>query len=103
MLEQILPKLIKIGLPIPAGLVFKFKNDAEKHDLRQKEDASNKLTADIAYQMSNAGLKMDPKYFTERTGIPCLEIEPPEPIVEDKKAEPAIKEKLKNLYAKNIQ
>lgn len=73
--DQVLPKLIAIGIKIPLGLQLKFKNNEEKHEDREREDASNKATSDIAKTMKEAGLAMDAKYFTERTGIPCDKIE----------------------------
>ena len=67
---QLLPKMRALGFDIPQQLQFKFKNDAEKHALREKQDASNKVTADIFQTISNAGGQPDWEYFTERTGIP---------------------------------
>lgn len=69
---QILPKLRELGFSIPEGNA-KFANDNELEELRERVDASNKVTADIALTMSQAGLKMDAKYFEERTGIPTMD------------------------------
>lgn len=92
--NQLIPKLQSIGFPIPNGVAFKFKNDKEKEEIRAAQDASNKLTADIAKTLKDAGLKMDPAYFTERTGIKVTEVEV-EPVTEgptDKTIQNAIKE-----------
>jgi hypothetical protein len=69
---QLLPKMRTLGFAIPQGVVFKFKNDGEKQALREREDASNKLTADIFQTIKNAGGHPDWNYFTQRTGIPVL-------------------------------
>lgn len=71
--DQVLPKLRSLGFAIPEGNA-KFTNDNELEELRQRVDTSNKVTADIALAMSQAGLKMDAKYFEERTGIPTTPI-----------------------------
>lgn len=99
---QLFPKLRRLGFPIPEGVVFKYKNSGEEEANRAAEDKSNKLTAEIAQTMKNAGLKMDAKYFTERTGIPTTEIEeaqivPPEPAPG---LTARIKDKLNRMYGK---
>ena len=72
--SQVLPKLRHIGLPVPLGTLFRFKNDKERQAHRELEDASNLATAQVALTMKNAGLKMDARYFEERTGIPAKEV-----------------------------
>ena len=67
---QLLPKMRTMGFAIPQHLTFAFKNDGEKQALREREDASNKVTADIFQTIKNAGGQPDWQYFTERTGIP---------------------------------
>jgi post-segregation antitoxin (ccd killing protein) len=67
---ELLPRLRELGLNIPDDLHFEIKNDQEREEMRRREDESNKLTADIAQVMKNAGLQMDAEYFEERTGIP---------------------------------
>lgn len=76
---QILPKLRKIGLPIPEGAEFKFKNNSELQEQRENQDRSNKLTADFVKTLYDAGLKVDAAWLTERTGIPLTEFEKPSP------------------------
>lgn len=94
--DQLIPKLIAIGFPIPEGLVFKFKNDKEKEEIRDKENANNKVVADIFKTIKDAGGKPDWAYFTERTGIQVTEAPEPEP------APPmtGIKNKLEGLYGR---
>lgn len=78
--DIVLPKLRTIGFPIAEDICFYIPNDKEVFEVRKKEDAANKITADIAQTMKNAGMKMDAKYFTDRTGIPAEEVEDkPEP------------------------
>jgi len=94
--KTVLPKLRALGIAIPEDLCFEFKNDLEKEEFRIKEDESNKITADIAKTMKEAGLQMDAKYFEERTGIPTTEIEAPvDTTNEDAVANIA---RLRNLY-----
>ena len=96
---QLLPKMRNLGFKIPEDISFEFKNDAEKEAFRAKEDASNKLTSEIAQVMKNAGLKMDPKYFEERTGIKAVEIEDIQEEDEESKVQlETIKNQLHNLY-----
>jgi phage gp29-like protein len=94
---QLLPKMRNLGFNIPENFKFEYKNDSEKEAFRAKEDASNKLTAEIAQTMKNAGLKMDAKYFEERTGIKTTEMEEIE-IEEDKAGVESVKNQLLNLY-----
>lgn len=100
---QLLPKMRLLGFKIPEGFKFVFKNDQEKEAFRERQDASNKVTAEIAQTMKNAGLKMDAKYFEERTGIVATEIEeepqPGTPEEDDKKQLEKVKNKLNMLYS----
>ena len=93
----VIPKLRVLGFTIADKAVFKFSNNQELAEIRQREDASNKVTADIAYVMKQAGLKMDAAYFEERTGIKTTEAEEVEatgsiPFNAD------VKNRLKKLY-----
>jgi len=68
---KLIPRMRKLGFDIPLDHHFEYLNDEEKQSIRKEEDKSNAITAGIAYQMSQAGLQIDPEYFTERTGIPA--------------------------------
>ncbi len=83
------------NISVPAGIHFEFKNDSEREQLRQREDQSNKTTAEIALTMKNAGLAMDADYFQDRTGIPTTAIEVAEPVAT---LPTDIKNKLNKLY-----
>jgi hypothetical protein len=72
----LIPKMRRLGFSLPDDLVFKYKNDDEAQDQRKKEDESNTATATVAKTMKEAGLEMDPSYFTKRTGIPATKIAP---------------------------
>jgi phage gp29-like protein len=101
---QLLPKMRALGFRIPEGIRFEYKNDAEKETFRERQDASNKVTAEIAQVMKNAGLKMDPKYFEERTGITTSEAEVPEALEpeeqqEEKEQIQKVQNRLRDLYA----
>lgn len=77
--DQLLPKMRRLGFPIPEGVYFKIKNDDERQELRNREDASNKVTAEIISSLKTAGFKVDAAYITERTGIPVVDAPEPEP------------------------
>lgn len=105
---MLIPKMIALGFTINTTYPFKFSNNHEKVEKRKNEDANNKITAEIAKTMKEAGLKMDAKYFEERTGIKTTEIEEPKeetppvvPQVDDetnKKLAKRVKNRLKELY-----
>ena len=99
---ELLPRLRKLGFPIPEDVCFMFKNDEEREAMRSREDASNKVTAEIAQTMKNAGLQMDAEYFAERTGIPTEKIEAPAPppAVAPVEELGSIANKLRRLYNK---
>ena len=90
----VIPKLRQLGVPIPEGLKFQFKNDKEKQEERVVENKSHLDTATIAKTMKDAGLQMSPEYFEERTGIKAelVEVEPPP--MDNKE----IATKIKNFY-----
>lgn len=93
--SELIPRMRQMGFNIPEDLHYEFKNDAERNEIREKEDRSNTVTAAIAYTMFQAGLKMDAAYFEERTGIPTSEAPPaiPKTSFGDK-----IQNKLDKLY-----
>lgn len=98
----VIPKLIKLGFVIDTNFKFKFSNNQELVEKRKNEDANNQATAMIAKTMKDAGLKMDAKYFEERTGIKTTEIVEA-PVVLDKQApvfNKRVKNKLKEIYGK---
>ena len=102
----LIPKLTALGiLSIPDGFKFKFLNNGEEQEIREREDSSNLKTAQIALAMKNAGLKMDAAYFSKRTGITATEIEEPEPIEpkagdkEDLRNNSQVKNSLESLYS----
>lgn len=96
--DTVLPKLRNLGFPVPEEMEFAIANDKELFETRKKEDAANKVTAEIAQTMKNAGFKMDARYFEERTGIPTEEAPEPEPQFPAFRGNPAFKNKLKNIY-----
>jgi len=102
--NDLFPKIAALGLKGYDGASFRYKNDSELQETRQKEDAANLQTAQIALAMKNAGLKMDAKYYQERTGIITSDapdpVAPPIPGEGDKKpvAGDRVKNRLRNLY-----
>lgn len=101
--EQLLPKLANLGvITIPEGYTFKFLNNNEADEAREKEDKQNLATAQIAQTMKDAGLQMDAAYFEERTGIKSTPIEEKEIEAKDDKEDlrnnVKVKNKLKEFY-----
>lgn len=105
MMEQIIngdliPKLQRLGFPIPEGTRFVYSNDDEKEEARNRQDTSNKTTAEVVKTLKEAGFKVSTEYITERTGIPVEEAEEPQPIepeeVEADGKKPTIPTKIKN-------
>lgn len=97
--DILIPKLIKIGYPINAGVCFKFKNDKEKQEIRDRKDKSNAVTASYILQLANAGFKPESKWLSDFMEIPLEKKEEPE---DQKKVivDPEIKNKLDRLYGK---
>ena len=92
---ELLPKLRLHGFMIGEDLHFEFKNDAEKEELRRREDESNQKTANIFKTIKDAGGDPDWAYFSERTGITVEKTASTEPISNFK---PSVQNKLNNLY-----
>ncbi|RYD57004.1 MAG: DUF935 family protein [Sphingobacteriales bacterium] len=94
---QLIPKMRNLGFRIPEGFTFMYKNDDEKEAFRKRQDESNLATANVAKVMKDSGLKMDAKYFEERTGIPTEEVkeEAPKP---SKQFSNRVQNKLNDLY-----
>jgi phage gp29-like protein len=97
--KNIVPKLVGMGFPMPAGYNIKFVNSYEKMEARAKEDQNNKFTADMVKVLFDAGLKVDAKWLSERTGIPVEE--KPEPKPEAKVMKAMIKERMQLKNAVN--
>lgn len=91
--NDLLPKMRNLGFNIPEEFKFKYSNDDEAQDQRWNEDKNNIATATLAKTMKDAGMEMDPKYFTDRTGVPFTKIEPPAPVVPGAPGAPGAKDK----------
>lgn len=94
--DQVIPKLLTIGFPIAPGLRFRFKNDKEKEEIREKKDASLQATATAVKTFSDAGYEVDEKWLCEHTEIPLKKKEIPEPIKTG--LEEKTKQAIKNIY-----
>lgn len=92
--DQVIPKLIAIGFPIKQGLVFKFKNDKEKEEIREKQDKSLQATATAIKTLSDAGFEVSEKWLSDHTGIEITKKEAPEPPPLDAQTQ----QRLKNIY-----
>lgn len=91
---ELLPRMRKHGFMIPEDYHFEFKNDAEKEELRRKEDESNQVTANIFKTIKDAGGDPDWGYFSERTGIQVSKSAQPTPAP----FSPKIQNRLNEIY-----
>lgn len=101
MIERIInkllfPKLANLG-QMPKGVKFVYLNSDEDQETTERNNLNSKALADIAQSMSKGGLSIDPKYFTEKTGIPV--IEKPEPVAESPVSD-NVKKAVNKLYRK---
>ncbi len=76
-------KLRNVGIPIPEGAVFKYKNNNEKYEQLSKENEVNGKFATTVKTLKDAGFKVDAAFITEKTGMPLTEVEEAEPVVKD--------------------
>lgn len=90
-----LPKAINLGLPINAGSKFKFKNNKEIEEIKNKQSEQNSKIAKYVLDLKNAGFTVDEKQISELTGLTVTKVEEAkqEPVLNNK-----IQNKLKNLY-----
>lgn len=106
-IDELIPRMQKLGFDIPEGTKFRYKNDIEKKEIKDGEDKSNAVVATIAKDMKTAGLQMDAKYFQDRTGIVTTVAPVVEPVktdvlpTGDKKLTDKIKNRLKRIYGTN--
>lgn len=91
--DQVIPKLISIGYPINPSLKFRFKNDKEKEEIREKQDKSLQATATAVKTLSDAGFEVSEKWLQEHTGIDITKKKESEPTFDA-----SVQKKLQNLY-----
>lgn len=96
--NMLIPKLIKLGIKIPVGLKYRLKNDNEREHEDRKETEKAQGWANVAVAMSQAGIKMDAKDFTEKTGINATDA--PEPVMSTPFSA-KLKAKLNKTYGKH--
>lgn len=93
--DFLLPKLIKLGFNIPAGKKYKIKNDSELHEENENKAKQAKSWADVALSLSQAGLQVDEREFSELSGIKLS----PAPPMMTPPLSAKYKKKLINTYA----
>ena len=93
----LIPKLINLGFKIDLNYPWVLDNDAEKNEQRNNEDKSNLETAEIVYQLKQAGFDVDPEYITERTGIPVTKTIVAPTVIAPKLSDD-VKNRLKETY-----
>lgn len=101
--KELIPRMVELGLNIPAEVKFAFKNDAEQEEIRTKEDTANLQTATLFKTIKDAGGDPDWKYFTDRTRIIVEKTEVPDPFImpplgKNGSAPDKIKNRLARLY-----
>jgi hypothetical protein len=93
------PKLIKLGVKLPIGKRFAFKNDIEKQKAAAAKVKANLDFMTFAKTAKEAGLKIPANVAEEFTGIKVEEIEEPmPPTLNNPNIRPAIKNKLEGMY-----
>jgi phage gp29-like protein len=96
--SQLIPKLRNLGFMIPDGVVFKYSNNAETEEKKDKAVKYAKQLSAVAVDLKNAGLGIDEQYFTEETGIPVYVNMQTMPSVPMNKLNDKTKAKLSKLY-----
>jgi phage gp29-like protein len=92
----LIPKMINLGFNIDPRFKFKFSNNREIIEAREEEDEAIKRVSEYVKTLSDAGVKVDPKWIAERTGIPVLDLIPV-PVVVPQFTN-RVKNKLNELY-----
>ena len=87
----LIPKLRRLGFPVPDGATAVMINDNESMEIAED-------LVDLGGKMKTAGLQMDAKYFTEKTGIPTVDVAPAIPKLPAKGFSDNIQNKLKAIY-----
>lgn len=67
--HEIFPRLRNIGFQIPEDAKFKIKNDNERIESRQMEDAANLATATMVKAFKDAGFDVTKEWIEKRTGL----------------------------------
>lgn len=97
---QLIPKMRALGFKLPEGIVFRYSNNAETEEVKNRAvEYATKLSA-VAVNLKNAGLGIDEQYFTVETGIPVFVNMSAMPTMDANtdKFDKRVKNKLNNLY-----
>jgi len=89
--DLFLDKLKKLGFSIPEGVKFKYKNNNEKYEELKKENEVNSTFATTVKTLFDAGIQVDEKQITEKTGLIVTKIETP--------VAPKTQKAITNLYS----
>jgi phage gp29-like protein len=99
---QLIPKMRALGFNLPEGIVFRFSNNAETEEVKNKQIEYAGKLADVAVKLKQAGMGMDEQHFTLETGIPVFvdmaQLKGIEVDESKLKMSAKAKMKLKNLY-----
>ena len=89
--DLFLGKLKNIGFSIPDGAKFKYKNNNEKYEELKKENEVNSVFATTVKTLFDAGIQVDEKEISEKTGLKVSKIETP--------VTPKTQKAITNLYS----
>jgi phage gp29-like protein len=67
---QLIPKLRILGFKIPEGFKFKFLNNAEILEAKERTMTAQKQFADILQTLKNAGYEVDAEFISEQIQMP---------------------------------
>ena len=74
--DILIPKLQKMGVKIPVGYKFKFKNGNEALEIEKQDAVKNKSIADYLKVFDEAGFSVEESWLEEKTGIPLKKVQP---------------------------
>ena len=92
-----IPKLQNLGIKLPLGKKFAFKDDLEQQQIRFNENKNNTDDANVMLAIAQAGGKPDWAFFNERTGMKIDEAPVPE-APQNKGFTKDIQNKLNKIY-----
>ncbi len=98
--NDLIPKMIKLGIKIPIGKKYKLKNDQERDIENQKEAEKAQNWANVAVALKSAGLQMSAEDYAEKTGIIVTDAPIPEPTPS---FNPGLKAKLTKTYSNHAR
>jgi phage gp29-like protein len=94
--DTVIPKLLKLGIKIPIGEKFKFKNDKEKQQVADNKNKNTTAVAMFVKTFSDGGYEVDPIQIEEMTGIKLTKKEIATPATTELQGDKMLSEKVQN-------